>query len=125
MDDIDKLNYMLTIRNIKQIELTFCHSRGLREVTETENKMGDKYYCFHFGPIGDGKGWNKAIEVRLCRDVKYKTTNGDGSYQIFVMGLQLVSENFIFPSDIKTKDGLVNEITKVLAKAKHWWETKS
>ena len=115
---------MLTIQNIKQIELTFCHSRGLREVTETENKMGDKYYCFHFGPIGDGKGWNNKIEVRLCRDVKYKTTNGNGSYQIFVMGLQLVSENFILPSDIKSKDGLVNEITTVLAKAKHWWETK-
>ena len=116
---------MLTIRNIKQIELTFCHSRGLREVTEAENKMGDKYYCFHFGPIGDGKGWNKEIEVRLCRDVKYKTTNGDGSYQIFVMGLQLVSENFILPSDIKSKDGLAKEITTVLDKAKHWWKTKS
>ena len=115
---------MLTIKNIKQLELNFCYQRGLREVTETENKMGDKYYSFHFGPIGDGKGWNKEIEVRLSRDVKYKTTNGDASYQIFVMGLQLVSENFIFPSDIKSKDGLVNEITKVLAKAKHWWETK-
>ena len=110
---------MLTIRNIKQIELTFCHSRGLREVTETENKMGDKYYSFHFGPVGDGKGWNKAIEVRLKREADF-----DGSYQIFVMGLQLVSENFIKPSDFKNKEGLAREITKVLAKAKHWWETK-
>ena len=116
---------MLTIQNIKKIELTFCHSRGLREVTETENKMGDKDYSFHFGPIGDNKGWNKEIEVRLGRDVKYKTTNGDGSYQIFVMGLQLVSENFILPSDIKSKDGLAKEITTVLDKAKHWWKTKS
>lgn len=116
---------MLTIRNIKQIELTFCHSRGLKRVTESQNRMNEQFYSFHFGPISDGNGWNKEIEVRLSRDVKYKTTNGDGSYQIFVMGLQLVSENFIFPSDIKTKDGLVNEITKVLAKAKHWWETQT
>ena len=116
---------MLTIQNIKQIELTFCHSRGLKRVTESQNRMNEQFYSFHFGPISDGNGWNKEIEVRLSRDVKYKTTNGDGSYQIFVMGLQLVSENFIFPSDIKTKDGLVNEITKVLAKAKHWWETQT
>jgi hypothetical protein len=118
--DIDKLNYMLTIRNIKQIELTFCHSRGLREVTEIQSKSGEHYYSFLFGPIGNGEEWNKAIEVRLSRDADM-----DGGYRIFVMGLQLVSENFILPSDIKTKDGLVNEITKVLAKAKHWWETKS
>jgi hypothetical protein len=118
--DIDELNYMLTIRNIKQIELTFCHNRGLREVTETENKMGDKYYCFHFGPIGDGKDWSKEIEVRLSREA-----DRDGGYRIFVMGLQIVTENNILQSDIKSKDRLVNEITKVLAKAKHWWETKS
>jgi hypothetical protein len=41
------------------------------------------------------------------------------------MGLQLVSENFILHSDIKTKDGLAKEITIVLDKAKHWWKTKS
>ena len=119
MVDIGELNYMLTIRNIKQIELTFCHSRGLREVTETENKMGDKYYSFHFGPIGDRKDWGKEIEVRLSRDADM-----DGGYRIFVMGLQLVTENNILPSDFKNKEGLAREITKVLAKAKHWWETK-
>ena len=111
---------MLTIRNIKQIELTFCHSRGLREVTETENKMGDKYYSFHFGPISDGVGWNKETEVRLGRDL-----DSDGGYRIFVMGLQLVTENNILPSDIKTKDGLASEISKVLAQAKWWWENEA
>ena len=111
---------MLTIRNIKQIELIFCHNRGLREVTETENKSGEQYYSFHFGPIGDRKDWGKEIEVRLSREA-----DRDGGYRIFVMGLQLVTENNILPSDIKTKDGLVNEITKVLAKAKHWWETQT
>ena len=110
---------MLTIRNIKQIELTFCHSRGLREVTETENKLGENFYSFHFGPIGDGKEWGKEIEVRLKREADF-----DGSYQIFVMGLQVVSENFIKPSDFKNKEGLAREITKVLAKAEHWWKTK-
>ena len=111
---------MLTIRNIKQIELTFCHSRGLKRVTESQSRMNEQFYSFHFGPISDGVGWNKETEVRLSRDL-----DSDGGYRIFVMGLQLVTENNILPSDIKTKDGLVNEITKVLAKAKHWWETQT
>ena len=111
---------MLTIRNIKQIELTFCHSRGLREVTETKNKSGEQYYSFHFGPIGDGKEWGKEIEVRLKRWADF-----DGSYQIFVMGLQVVTENFIKPSDIKSKDGLILEITKVLTKAQWWWKNEA
>lgn len=111
---------MLTIRNIKQIELTFCHNRGLKNVTETQNKLGEQFYSFHFGPISDMKDWNKAIEVRLSRDM-----DRDGGYRIFVMGLQFVTENNILPSDIKTKDGLVSEISKVLAKAKHWWETEA
>lgn len=120
MDDIDELNYMLTIRNIKQIELTFCLSRGLKRVTEITNATGESFYAFNFGPIGNGLNWNKETEVRLKR-----TMERDGSYQIFSMGLQVATERFILPSDIKTKDGLVNEISKVLAKSKHWWETNS
>ena len=110
---------MLTIKNIKQLELNFCHQRGLREITEEKNRGGDNYYSFHFGPIGDGKEWNNKIEVRLGRDVEF-----DGSYRIFVMGLQLVTENNIFRNDIKTKDGLVTEISKVLARAEHWWKAE-
>ena len=113
---------MLTIRNIKQIELTFCHSRGLREVTETENKMGDKFYSFHFGPISDGNRWNKETEVRLSRDMQ---TPGGGYYQIFVMGLQMSTRYFVTIDDIKSKDGLVLAISKVLAQAKWWWENEA
>ena len=109
---------MLTIRNIKQIELTFCHSRGLKSVTEITNDVGEPFYAFNFGPISNGKDWNKETQVRLKRTMEW-----DGSYQIFVMGLQVATERFILPSDIKNKEGLVNEISKVLAKSKHWWET--
>ena len=111
---------MLTIRNIKQIELTFCHSRGLREVTESRDMLGKYYYSFHFGPIGDGKEWNKEIEVRLSRNV-----DRDGGYRIFVMGLQAATENNILPSDIKNKDGLAREITNVLTKAEYWWKNSN
>ena len=110
---------MLTIRNIKQIELIFCHNRGLKEIAEIQSKSGEHYYSFLFGPIGNGEEWNKAIEVRLSRDADM-----DGGYRIFVMGLQLVTENNILPSDFKNKEGLAREITKVLAKAEHWWKTK-
>ena len=113
---------MLTIKNIKELELNFCYQRGLKRITETTNALGEHFYCFNFGPISDGNGFNKETEVRLGRDMQ---TPGAGYYQIFVMGLQLVSENFILPSDIKSKDGLAKEITTVLDKAKHWWKTKS
>ena len=81
--------------------------------------MGEHFYSFHFGPIGDRKDWGKEIEVRLSREA-----DRDGGYRIFVMGLQLVTENNILLKDIKTKDGLAWEITKVLARAEHWWKTK-
>ena len=109
---------MLTIKNIKQLELNFCHQRGLREITETQNKLGEQFYSFHFGPISDGKGYNKEIEVRLGRDV-----NG-GEYQIFVMGLHLVTRRFVTIDDVKTKNGLASEISKILAKAEHWWKNE-
>ena len=109
---------MLTIKNIKQLELNFCNQRGLREITETQNKLGEQFYSFHFGPISDGNGYNKEIEVRLGRDV-----NG-GEYQIFVMGLHLVTRRFVTIDDVKTKDGLASEISKILAKAEHWWKNE-
>jgi hypothetical protein len=110
---------MLTIKNIKELELNFCHQRGLREITETQNKLSEQFYSFHFGPISDGKGWNKETEVRLGRDIN------QGEYQIFVMGLQMSSRHFVTIDDIKSKDGLASEISKVLAKAKWWWENEA
>lgn len=80
--------------------------------------MGESFYAFYFGPIGDGVDWNKSIEVRLSRDA-----DEGGGYRIFVMGLQVATENNILLKDIKTKDGLAWEITTVLAKTKLWWET--
>ena len=109
---------MLTIKNIKELELSFCHNRGLREITETHNKLDEQFYCFHFGPIGDGEGYNKEREVRLGRDAN------QGEYQIFVMGLHLATRRFITIDDVKTKGGLASEISKVLAKAQWWWENE-
>ena len=113
---------MLTIKNIKQLELNFCHQRGLREITETQNKLGENFYCFNFGPISDGNGFNKETEVRLGRDMQ---TPDAGYYQIFVMGLQMSTRRFITIDDIKSKDGLASEISKVLAQAKWWWENEA
>jgi hypothetical protein len=110
---------MLTIKNIKELELNFCYQRGLKRITETQNKLSEEFYSFHFGPISDGKGWNKEIEVRLGRNLKGK------DYEIFVMGLHLVTRRFITIDDVKTKGGLASEISKVLAKAEHWWKTEA
>ena len=113
---------MLTIQNIKQLELNFCHQRGLKRITETTNALGEHFYCFNFGPISDGNGWNKETEVRLSRDMQ---TPGGGYYQIFVMGLQMSTRYFVTIDDIKSKDGLVLAISKVLAQAKWWWENEA
>ena len=113
---------MLTIQNIKQLELNFCHQRGLREITETQNKLGENFYCFNFGPISDGNGWNKETQVRLSRDMQ---TQGAGYYQIFVMGLQMSTRHFVTIDNIKSKDGLASEISKVLAKAQWWWKNEA
>ena len=110
---------MLTIKNIKQLELNFCHQRGLKWITETQNKLGENFYCFNFGPISDGEGYNKETEVRLGRDLN------QGEYQIFVMGLQMATRRFVTIDDVKTKGGLASEISKVLAKAEHWWKTEA
>ena len=110
---------MLTIKNIKELELNFCHQRGLKRITETTNALGEHFYCFNFGPISDGKGWNKETEVRLGRELQR------GWYQIFVMGLQMSTRYFVSIDDIKTKDGLVLAISKVLAQAKWWWENEA
>jgi len=110
---------MLTIKNIKELELNFCHQRGLKRITETTNGLGEHFYCFNFGPISDGKGWNKETEVRLGRELQR------GGYQIFVMGLQMSTRYFVSIDDIKTKDGLVLAISKVLAQAKWWWENEA
>ena len=111
---------MLTIKNIKELELNFCHQRGLKRITETTNALGEHFYCFNFGPISDGKGWNKETEVRLGRDIITQ-----GHYQIFVMGLQMSTRQFVTIDDIKSKDGLVLKISKVLAQAKWWWENEA
>jgi len=110
---------MLTIKNIKELELNFCHQRGLREITETQNRLCENFYSFHFGPISDGNGWNKKIEIRLGRNLK------GGYYEIFVMGLHLATRHFVTIDDVKTKDGLASEISKVLAQAKWWWENEA
>ena len=39
------------------------------------------------------------------------------------MGLHLVTRHFVTIDDVKTKGGLASEISKVLAKAEHWWKT--
>jgi hypothetical protein len=113
---------MLTIKNIKQLELNFYHQRGLKRITETTNALGEHFYCFNFGPISDGNGWNKETEVRLGR---YMQTPDAGYYQIFVMGLQMSTRHFVTIDDIKSKDGLASEISKVLAKAQWWWENEA
>jgi hypothetical protein len=110
---------MLTIKGILKLQNVMCQNRQVWLVTENTNETGQPYYSFRFKPMLDNKGYNKATEVRLGRDIN------QGEYQIFVMGLQMSSRHFVTIDDIKSKDGLASEISKVLAKAKWWWENEA
>ena len=116
-----KLNTMLVIKNIKKLEGTFCHNRGLVRVVDEKDITGNPVYSFHFGPVGDNKGWNKKAEVRMNRNMH----EGRGAYELFTMGLGMVSQMWVTPDNLKTQDGLSWEISKSLAKAKVWWETEA
>jgi hypothetical protein len=37
----------------------------------------------------------------------------------------MATRRFITIDDVKTKGGLASEISKVLAKAEHWWKTEA
>lgn len=110
---------MITIKNTQTIIGLTCLGRRIWNVTEEENKLGEQFYCFHFGHEGNGKEWNKPVEVRLNREAR------EDRHYLFVMGLEGVTGIYITQQAIRDKEELLTKISHVMSKAKHWWETKA
>jgi hypothetical protein len=112
---------MLTIKGILKLQNVKCQDRQVWIVTENENETGKPYYSFRFKPMLDNKGYNKATEIRLFRDMH----EGIGAYEMFVMGLGATTRVWVEPKDLKSMDTLVYLISQSLSKAKWWWENEA
>jgi len=112
---------MLTIKGILKLQNVMCHSRQVWLVTENENETSQPYYSFRFKSIEDGKAYNKETEVRLIREMH----EGNGCYELFVMGLGATTRVWVKPEELKTMDSLAYLISKSLGTAKWWWENES
>ena len=112
---------MLTIKGILKLQNVKCQNRQVWLVTENENETGEPYYSFRFKPMGDGKAYNKATEVRLIRNLH----KGNGCYELFVMGLGATTRVWIKPEELKSMDSLAYLISKSLGTAKWWWENEA
>ena len=110
---------MITIKNIQKIGGEMCLGRRIWNVTEEVNGMNEPFYVFHFGHDGNALGYNRPLEVRLSREVVR-----EDRYYLFVMGLEMVTGIYITQESIRDKEAVLDRITRVLSKAKHWWETK-
>jgi len=111
---------MLTIKGILKLQNVKCQDRQVWIVTENQNETGQPYYSFRFKELENGKGYNKATEVRLIRNID----KGRGAYEMFVMGLAASSRVWVEPKDLKGMDTLAYLISQTLSKAKWWWENE-
>jgi hypothetical protein len=107
---------MITIKNITKVIGQTCLDRKIWDVVETKNSIGEHFYTFLFLPTGDGKEWNKEVEVRLNREAR------EDRHYLFVMGLEQRTGLYISQQSIRNKEQLLSNITHVMSKAKHWWE---
>ena len=76
-------------------------------------------YVFTFPPIDNLlKGWNKELEVYLC-----KFPEGSGRYELFVMGLHGMTCDYLELKQIRDIDIFQAHIISVMNRAKNYWET--
>jgi hypothetical protein len=112
---------MLTIKGILKLQNVKCQDRQVWIVTENENETSQPYYSFRFKPMLDNKGYNKATEVRLIREMH----EGNGCYELFVMGLGATTRVWVKPEELKTMESLAYLISKSLGTAKWWWDNEA
>lgn len=110
---------MLTIKNIDKVIGMMCFGRDIYHISNHRNTIGEESYVFEFDAIEDGQfpnGFNKPQEIHLMRDA-----DADGCYKVFVMGLQLATEDRVTDYNIKDKHGLLVTMSCCLSAAKTWW----
>jgi hypothetical protein len=113
---------MLVIEGIHKLKGATIYGRLVSNVTVIKNKCNESFYSITFSAIGNGLEWNKEFEVRLAKEESVGLSN---HYDLFVMGLAVVTEIQITKEDMRSAPRLASNIAKVMATAKHWWETEA
>ena len=109
----------LVIDGITKLIHRTYHGRKIENIRiDTRQPGRDSSYVFTFPPIDSIDGWNKKMEVYLC---KYPDTNG--KYELFVMGLHGVTCYYLERKEIKDMDSFHNYMVSTIFKAKTYWET--
>jgi hypothetical protein len=109
----------LVIDGITKLIHRTYHGRKIENIRiDTRQPGRDSSYVFTFPPIDSIDGWNKKMEVYLC---KFPDTNG--RYELFVMGLHGVTCYYLERKEIKDMDSFHNYMVSTIFKAKTYWET--
>ena len=109
----------LVIDGITKLIHRTYHGRKIENIRiDTRQPGRDSSYVFTFPPIDSIDGWNKKMEVYLC---KYPSSRG--GYELFVMGLHGVTCYYLNRDDIKDIDSFHNYMVSTIFKAKTYWET--
>ena len=109
----------LVIDGITKLIHRTYHGRKIENIRiDTRQPGRDSSYVFTFPPIDSIDGWNKKMEVYLC---KFPDTNG--RYELFVMGLHGVTWYYLERKEIKDIDSFHNYMVSTIFKAKTYWET--
>jgi hypothetical protein len=109
----------LVIDGITKLIHRTYHGRKIENIRiDTRQPGRDSSYVFTFPPIDSIDGWNKKMEVYLC---KFPDTNG--RYELFVMGLHGVTCYYLERKEIKDIDSFHNYMVSTIFKAKTYWET--
>jgi hypothetical protein len=110
----------LVIDGITKLINRTYHGRKIESIRIDKREPGTNSasYVFTFPPIDSIDGWNKKMEVYLC---KYPSSRG--GYELFVMGLHGVTCYYLNRDDIKDMDRFHNYMVSTIFKAKTYWET--
>jgi len=109
----------LVIEGLDKLRHRTYHGRKIDSIhIDTKQPGRESSYVFTFPPIDSIDGWNKKMEVYLC---KYPSLRG--GYELFVMGLHGVTCYYLEREHIKDMDTFHNYMVSTMFKAKTYWET--
>jgi hypothetical protein len=110
----------LVIDGLDKIRRTTYHARTISDIhIDTRQPGRDASYVFTFPPIDNPlDGWNKQMKVYLC-----KFPEGNGRYELFVMGLHGVTCHYLELEEIKDMVVFQVHIISTMNKAKKYWQS--
>ena len=108
----------LVIEGLDKLIWSTYVQRKISDIQVDTRQIGrDASYVFTFPPINNLlKGWNKELEVYLC-----KFPEGSGRYELFVMGLHGMTCDYLELKQIRDIDIFQAHIISVMGRAKQYW----